>query len=50
MPAGSELDFFAASSFKGLGASEELQAALQGLNIHTPSHVQAAAFKVSNST
>ena len=47
VPAGSELDFFAASSFKGLGASEEMQAALQGLGIQTPSHVQAAAFKVS---
>ena len=30
MPAGSELDFFAASSFKGLGASEEMQAAPAG--------------------
>ena len=46
VPAGSELDFFSPSTFKGLGASEELQAALQSLSIKTPSHVQAAAFKV----
>ena len=46
VPAGSELDFFAPASFQGLGASQEILAALKGFNISTPSHVQAAAYKV----
>ena len=45
VPAGSELDFFAAASFQGLGASSEILAALKSFNISTPSHVQAAAYK-----
>ena len=45
-PAGSELDFFAAATFAQLGASGEVLDALKAFGISTPSHVQAAAYKV----
>ena len=46
VPAGSELDFFAAATFAQLGASAEILEALKSFSISTPSHVQAAAYKV----
>ncbi|KAG2448777.1 hypothetical protein HYH02_006129 [Chlamydomonas schloesseri] len=40
--------FFAGASWRGVGASEEVVAALRTLGIQRPSHIQAAAFTAFN--
>lgn len=44
---GSSSTFYSADTFESSGVSKALEAALQGIGLHRPSFIQAAAFKVA---